>query len=74
MLRVHQTDWVLLPEVPDLVFEAGGLLDEILMAVAGDLFIESFELGGDEDESELFVGGLDLELLQHLGQVEHEVA
>ena len=74
VLGVHQTDGILLPEVPDLVFDAHGLLDDVLVAVAGDFFVEAFELGGDEDQPELFVGRPDLELLQHFGEVEHEVA
>lgn len=74
VLGLHQTDGILLPEVPDLVFDAHRLLNDVLVAVAGDFFVEPFELGGDEDQPELFVGRPDLELLQHLGEVEHEVA
>ena len=40
------------------------------MAVAGDLFVEALELGGDQDEPKLFVRGPDLELLQHFGEVD----
>ena len=49
VLGMHQIDGILLPKVSDLVFDARGLLNDVLVAVARDFFVEAFELGGDQN-------------------------
>lgn len=43
------------------------------MAKSSDLLAESFELGWNEDQPEMFVGRSDLKLLQHFGQERYKI-
>ena len=73
VVGVAEIDAALDAQVPDLVVEAHRLLNQVLVAVVGDLLVETLELGGNQHQSEVLVGRTDLELLQHLRQKGHEV-
>lgn len=73
MRRMGEVYRALLSKVTHLVANTHRLLNQILVTIACDFLVEFVKLGRDQDESEVFMGRSNLELLQHLTEKHHEI-